>query len=274
MEFFLDRYFTIGKMHSRKGQPCEDYAWTQQEKEKNWIIVSDGCSGGEDTDIGSRIIIMSLNKILKEKDENYLKWAKKIPLEQKTILKEWQKATGLQEKNMLATYVLGFLTPQGGFFQIQGDGAIILQYKKLIKIYRFDWNNFPCYPIYSQKHYQILKNNIGPYPFKVQKFFLCRKNKKIVKLEKNYPLEKGAQGFTFFLDKKKIQDLEMALVFTDGLSQIEKLPFLKAVREFLDFKSMAGCFLKRRAIKIFKEINKNGCGPLDDFAVAAIYLKE
>lgn len=61
MVYSLDSMFTIGDSHT----VCEDYAWSGMIQDKfPCIIISDGCSGSDNTDIGARIIVRSLIETL------------------------------------------------------------------------------------------------------------------------------------------------------------------------------------------------------------------
>ena len=65
---YTDSYFKIGKSH----KVCEDYARAKEiphpylAKEKlPYAVVSDGCSGSEDTDFGSRLMAISVETALR-----------------------------------------------------------------------------------------------------------------------------------------------------------------------------------------------------------------
>ena len=66
----LDSAFQIGKTHD----VCEDFALTGTfEDEKNtarYVIVSDGCSSSQNTDLGSRLLSFSIANELKKIHEN------------------------------------------------------------------------------------------------------------------------------------------------------------------------------------------------------------
>jgi hypothetical protein len=59
-----DAAFAIGKSHS----VCQDYALAGVTGGLAYAVLSDGCSGSPDTDIGARIIARSCVKAIKERD--------------------------------------------------------------------------------------------------------------------------------------------------------------------------------------------------------------
>src|SRR6266852_5492723 len=50
-----DHSFRIGDQHLRSGMPCQDYALSGVTPSRAYAVVSDGCSSGGRTEIGSAI---------------------------------------------------------------------------------------------------------------------------------------------------------------------------------------------------------------------------
>ena len=66
IKLHTDHYFHIGDTHLTAGKPCQDYAISSVDNNAAFAVVSDGCSTGGDTDIGSRIIALSTITALRE----------------------------------------------------------------------------------------------------------------------------------------------------------------------------------------------------------------
>lgn len=62
--YYLDNLFEIGKSH----QVCDDYSKSISTDNYKLLIVSDGCSASESTDIGSRILTICTENFI---DKNY-----------------------------------------------------------------------------------------------------------------------------------------------------------------------------------------------------------
>jgi len=132
MKFNLDSYIEIGKTH----EVCEDYATHGTIMGIPYIIVSDGCSSSEDTDVGSRLLTYACRNALMEIiNQNLLEDLDIIAL--RTHLKEQilfnlrlsLKALSLHTSVADATLLVAFVWEGKTYYFMYGDGHIILKWK-------------------------------------------------------------------------------------------------------------------------------------------------
>ena len=100
---FSDYIFSIGKEH----KVCEDYVIVDNEKIP-MIIVSDGCSSSDFSDIGARLLSFNAKRFIQEhflsliSNKEYVK-----EIFQQTFL--YNKAISLNEKSLDCTLLFAFI---------------------------------------------------------------------------------------------------------------------------------------------------------------------
>lgn len=283
MEFFADHYFHIGFAHLGGGKPCQDYAISQMYKNAALAAVSDGCSTGENTDIGSRII--ALAAIAAMRDYRDLHHSLQTPLEinirQEIVLAEAQKILNLSARDMLATCVYAYISSDGGFIHIKGDGALAFKYKSgHVVMSHFEWaNNMPYYPAYKNgsldNFIQAQGNDLQAIRLVEEKW--CRNcDGEVIAIDRNeYALAEGIEGITINIPEQALkEDLEFVAIFSDGINQIDRTDWREAIFDFMNFKSVKGEFAKRRMIRGIKSAEAKGRGPLDDISYAVIRVEK
>jgi len=161
-----DHYFQIGSMHLTSGKPCQDYAISGVQDNVALAIVSDGCSTGRHTDVGSRLLSLSTATAIREHwitNRNACDKAvpREVSLRQNIVLSGIKQALGLNINDMLATCLYVYVSPLGGFIHVQGDGVIALKYRDgNIMMSRFEWqNNTPYYPAYHSNGLESFTNS-------------------------------------------------------------------------------------------------------------------
>jgi hypothetical protein len=271
MKFYTDHYFHIGYGHLNSGKPCQDYSLSGVYNDMAYAIVSDGCSTGGNTDVGSRIISFSTKSILKDywllnKDIDFN--ISEINLRQKIAISNSRINLDLKTNDLYATCNYIYLSKNRGFIHTQGDGVIAIKYLDgNIEMYRLDWqNNMPYYPAYAE--------------MELENFIIAHGNdlnKKVLKKEGNYDkeieeltLKDGINGSVIPIFN--IENIEFIAVFSDGITQIENCDWKDEVCNFMAFKSLSGEFLKRRMINAIKTSKQKGNGPLDDISCAVIRI--
>ena len=286
MRLYVDDYFHIGSAHLTGGKPCQDYATSGVFGDIALAIISDGCSTGGHTDIGSRIIALSTSVAIREH------WAvnrsalgegipKEISLRQKITLSGVSQALGLKINDMLATCVYAYITPAGGFVHIQGDGVVALKYQNDdITMSRFEWNdNIPFYPVYNYDNYSgfIEAHDNDLTALRLSEEVVSKKadDTTITSSDlKHFTLSQGINGITIRVEESLLNELSSIAVFSDGVTQIDKIDWKEAVIRFMSFKNTTGAFAKRRMIKGIKDTQACGRGPLDDISYAVIRIEQ
>ena len=280
--FFVDDYFHIGHMHLASGKPCQDYSFSGLLRDSAYAIVSDGCSSGRHTDVGSRVVALSTVSSIREWLE-----LKNIPItnlkdivynQHKIAIAKSIEAFNLELQDMLATCVYACITPNGGVIHVQGDGVIAQVYSDgLITLTSYQWlNNIPLYPAYAADDYRgFIQCHGGDLKAHVLKIDYCEYagSDKLIEAfpTSHVSLGSSIQGTELFISAQEIEKLKLIAVFTDGVMQVEGMSWQNVVLELLAFKNLEGEFAKRRMMRFIKDSKKdNKKGPLDDISFAVI----
>lgn len=279
-KLYCDHYFHAGVTHTGNGKPCQDYAISGSFGEAAFGIVSDGCSSGGSTDVGSRIISLATASAIGEHWKKTPEMAvQEINLRRRVVASGIKQLLGLKTKDMLATCLYIYLTPHGGFAHIAGDGVIAFLSKKG-DIYAscFEWNkNMPFYPAYAEDHYASFIDAHGGNPsapaFTREDWqFYLEENGYLVDDKTFYSVEDGIKGITLPIGVEDINNLAYIAVFTDGVRQVDGIEWKSVVKELMSFKSLAGEFAKRRMIRFIQNSRAMGKGPIDDISYSVIRI--
>lgn len=290
MTFSTDEYFHIGQMHLIKGKPCQDYAFSSVYGSVGFAVVSDGCSKGRYTDIGSRVIALSTASAVKQYASinhgnfaNGQKLRENIKLHQESLVRLTRESLDLELDDMIATCGYACLSPAGGFVHLRGDGAIaVVEKNGDINLSSYQWNNnTPLYPAYAEDDYQGFINYHGGDPsrpaLKIENWkFIAGKLSK--EGEDLVSISEGINGAFRQFSAEEIQKISFVAVFTDGVMQMGNIvsgedgfmDWKEVVLQLMSFKNLAGEFAKRRIIRFLKDNHKNGEMPLDDIAYAVV----
>ena len=291
--FLADHYFHIGRTHLNGGKPCQDYALSEVLEGAAFAIISDGCSTGGHTDVGARILTLSTAKALREhRITKRTTLGANLPLEiairQQVILFGWRDALGLTTNDMLATCAYAYLSAEGGFVHLQGDGVIALKHRSgEIDLFRYDWlDNRPVYTAYAGDSYAGFIAAHGgdrmARKLEYQHWHYFPEGKREYELwySGGHTLADGIGGITIALELDKVyghapsaeldDELEYVAVFTDGVTRFKDLEWKDAARQLLAFKTAKGEFAKRRAIRAIRDAEKSGNTPMDDVGMAVI----
>ena len=281
IELFTDHYFHIGSAHLTSGKPCQDYAISDVYEKMAFAIVSDGCSTGRHTDVGSRMLSLGTASAIRDNwitkhSIDVVKTPLELNMQQKLIMSGMQEALGLIEQDMLATCLYAYISAEGGIIHVQGDGVVAIKCRDgKIRMSNLEWaNNMPFYPAYKNGNLQQFIDAYGG--------DLCKKKLReevwMIDFDgedfpydlNEYSLSRGLSGVTFEINRKELEKIEFIAVFSDGVTQIDGLDWKDAVANFLSFKNTTGAFAKRRMIRGIKDSQKNGKGPFDDISYAVV----
>ena len=284
IKFHADHYFHIGSAHYRSGKPCQDYSLSGANDNVACAIVSDGCSTGRHTDVGSRVLALSTMQAIRDHVKasgGVLNTAVvSITSRQQQIISTSRLILGLDWVDMLATCGYVYLTQSGGFIHVQGDGVVALKYRDgHIKMSRYLWaDNTPFYPSYG---YDSLSNFVKAHGGDLDALrlsrttILTRLDGTIAESEdKEFTLREGLNGVLIKLSLEELKRLEFIAVFSDGVTQVDNVDWKDAVINLLSFKSLEGEFAKRRMIRGIQEYRKIGKGPVDDIAYAVVRIED
>jgi len=276
-----DSHFTIGHAHLTGGKPCQDYAAAGNlPNGAAYAIAADGCSTGGMNDVGARVLTLSTAQAIREhwsttRSTADPEAAARIAIKQQVVMAAAEGVLGCGTSDMLATCLYAYLSPKGGFAHVQGDGVVAWQYSDgHIMMVRFDWmDNKPLYPAYAGDHFVAF---IAAHGGDVNAARLTRDTWELAPGKdffqfalEEYSLGQGISGIGLPFDPA--DQPRFIAVFTDGVTQIEGLDWKDAVAQLLSFKTTAGEFAKRRLIRMVKDAQQDGRGPLDDLAYAVIH---
>ncbi|MDD4931771.1 MAG: protein phosphatase 2C domain-containing protein [Candidatus Colwellbacteria bacterium] len=282
MIFNTDHYFNIGNTHLNAGKPCQDYAFASVYDKAAFAIVADGCSTGGNTDVGARIVALSTASAIKDhwminRNTTGESISSEVVLKQKIMLSGVRTTLDLKSKDMYATCAYVYISEEGGFVQVQGDGVIAIKYRNgSMKIIRFEWQgNAPFYPSYAEFGMEdfiaIQGNDLEAEAVTKSTLVLDCEGVVIEEQSDQLTLKQGISGPIIRIDD--ISEIEFVAVFTDGATQVHETDWKDAVYQLMAFKNTAGEFLKRRMIRGIKDFQKdNKKGPLDDIACAVIRI--
>ena len=293
MKFHVDDYFHIGASHLTGGKPCQDYSLSRKiEFDYACGIVSDGCSTGGHTDIGSRFVALStLNsfsgqwhggnngKFTFNFELDCLNKLSSIISERQSFFLNNLRDFTLEPKDMLATCVLSYINAHGAFVHVQGDGVVVIKYRDgSVLMTRYDWaKNAPVYPCYSEndlQHYltQLHDGDASSATMSISRAkTLDGRNFSSDNFVMSF--EEAKRGVLTNFSLEQLQDIEFIAVFSDGVCQVENVGWEDAVVRLLAFKNVTGEFVKRRMIRGIKEFHEVGKGPLDDISCAVIRIE-
>jgi hypothetical protein len=291
MRFSADHYFQIGHSHYTAGKPCQDHALSRSSGLIACAIVSDGCSTGGNTDAGSRILtfgtLQAIRDHAKASNGSLETAAISITGRQQQLIGTVRPMLGLDRSDMLATCVYAYLTQHGALIHVQGDGVVGIKYRTgSINMHRFDWaKNAPFYPSYEEEEAKqyIVNLHKGIVDTAVMSHVSLWRNpdgKSEREETSQISFKEGRDGYVLKIPAEDLSNIEFVAVFTDGVTQIGKLPngddpldWRDGVAEFLAFKNNAGEFAKRRMIRGIKDMHQFGKGPIDDISYAVIHIE-
>jgi hypothetical protein len=296
MKFKVDSTSHIGHRHVNSCGPCQDYALHIPREEGShgsvFAVVSDGCSTGGETDIGSRFVACRLSKEVRVYSDLIPKGdARKILGD--SIDDVWKSASehclellGLELQDAYATCISCFANESGVAVHIHGDGVVAFKNKDgSLKIIKVDWNeNTPYYPVYGSRFGKgrgVLDSFFGIHaltakPLVVETIQVAShvQGGGVTTSKNEYTVEEGIKGLFFEIKGPDLDALQAVALFTDGINQISGVETLEAVRECFAFKNCEGVFVKRRLRAALKNWAKDGHIPADDVSCAVIMREE
>lgn len=256
---FSDYIFSIGKEH----KVCEDYVIVDNEKIPI-IIVSDGCSSSDFSDIGARLLSFNAKRFIQEHFLSLISNKEHVKeIFQQTFL--YNKAISLNEKSLDCTLLFAFIYKEELHYFVIGDG--IVNYKKNNQVFTQNFS-FKEEKVFYGNYY----NNVSRLDFYNQSD-LSLKIENISSDQNNVTETKDYIYYNFL----NINELDYFLLSTDGLLSCssDTVVSKKIFFEFLDFKNLKGEFIQRRYKNWVKKINKEGINHADDIGIAGFsFFKE
>lgn len=287
-----DKYLAIGHSH----KICEDYVLEGSlAPSLSYLIVSDGCSGSPDTDVGARIVSYAFLKYLKEwfgpvcKPLESDNWKPSVGL--KYILEDLaQKPIDLAANvtsqisvNRLSldcTVVLALSTPAKTIIMFFGDGAAIIEHLDGSKTYyQISYeNDMPYYVSYflddNRRYGYILQCNpkVSKRVAKISKEgVLIHHGTEAIMVTRDDPFE------PYLWSTEIVEDAKSIIITSDGIKSFQKekeasIDSLEIAQRLSNFKNYNGQFIQRRLHRMQDEFKKEDISHYDDFSVAGIRI--
>ena len=282
--YTTDSVFAIGASHVATGKACQDYTLSRVSDTYAYAIVSDGCSSGGMTDVGARVLALATATAIRATNDVASVVTAETPQQvehtRAHLLSTTQAALGLAVHDMLATSVYAYVTENGGYAIVQGDGVVAFVYKDgTIHLHRFDWpDNTPFYPAYTgeglenffaahnaQPHDPILTHEV--YTGTIGGFY-ARESTEV------HSMSEGVRGVVIPITPAMLDQLAFVAVFSDGVYQVDQVHWISAAEQLLAFKNTNGAFVTRRMNRFLADAQRTGRGSIDDLALAVIHIQQ
>ena len=272
-----DTFLQIGSTHPM----CEDYVLTGE----NFAIISDGCSGSKNTDVGARILCYSAASIIKQAHSiietfslpqlrNYLS----LNILHRALVSCF--SIGIDAQCLDATLIIAIKLKDIVATLMYGDGYVIgLRNNGEIHIttttfHAKNGNEMPFYLNYSNSNTrlasykneqiktEVLKTNINPF------------NATSITTPTVVPFDHP------FYETFGLNQYKAIFIGSDGLSSFYELPNRRIlddsiiIEQLVQIKNWHGPFLQRRLNKLLKihKLHDPEIRHYDDLSVAAIHL--
>lgn len=251
---YFDSHFSMGCTHLI----CEDYA-RRGHSPFSWVMVSDGCSSSNDSDLGSRLLVLSAQKYLSQLNRlpDYHNFGKQVI----SSAAQTAQLLDLPDKALDATLLLAIAKGRTIQIYVYGDGFILLKNKENNwKILEFSFTqNAPFYLSYwLNENSRIAYQNMLNTP-------------------KTLQIKEGENSGLFSFDKAlqyqfSLDEYPLIAITSDGLSKFVNMNDYKPVSvetllpQLFDFPSLSGSFVKRRLPAILSTLKNDNILPFDDFS--------
>jgi hypothetical protein len=251
---YFDSHFSMGRTHL----VCEDYA-RRGHSPFPWVMISDGCSSSNDTDIGSRLLILAAQKYLSQLNRlpDYDSFGKQVISHTLKIA----HSLGVPDNALDATLLLAIAKGRTIQIYVYGDGFIVLKNKQNDwRIIEFSFTqNAPFY-----LSYWIDESYRASY-------------QKMLQTPKTLQIYDGKNSGLFSFDKAlqyqfSLDEYPLIAITSDGLSKFIDMNHYKPVSiqtllpQLFDFPSLSGSFVKRRLPAVLSSLETRKILPFDDFS--------
>lgn len=277
----IDSFLKKGKQHFI----CEDYI-IHGECPIPYIILSDGCSSSENTDIGSRILCRCALNVLNEKlnfrfpdaelnNPNYWNFGRRIIEKAKDVM----DLLKLKKTVLDATLIISYIWNDIVWVLMFGDGLVTYKFSSSSFIHykeiKFDINA----PYYL--NYLIDKDrDLAYYQNQNKEFITISESSymddKLINKSKKY----DHSNSDIFIYGYPIDSLEFLAISSDGIDSFidnkgNSLDYKESIiKDFTSFKNTNGKFVKRRLSKAISEYEKFNFKHLDDISFGCFYFSE
>jgi hypothetical protein len=189
-----------------------------------------------------------------------------------------QHALSLTGNDLLATCLYAYLSHEGGYTMVYGDGVIALKFRDgTVVMHRLDWaDNTPYYPAYAANRLGdfIRTHGNDPSAHRLTHTTALLDASGVLSVGEpvTYSVAEGVKGIKLEIDPEMLGSLHFVALFSDGVTQVENTDWTSVVADGVRYRGLAGEFAKRRMISLVKDSRGRGRGPLDDLSCAVIQV--
>jgi hypothetical protein len=270
----VDTFLKIGKTH----KICEDYILSGT-KPFPYIIISDGCSSSEGTDMGARLLCFLAQQYIRFKaspNKDFIPDHKEMGLWIIHNAELVSKQLGLHPGSLDATLIIAYKKFDANDIRVHfyGDACVVLfstksDFARMESIeYSKDAPDYLSYMLNNERRKLFHNMNQD----KIYKTYI---QNTINEERFSYDCESACESaFWYQLNK----DHNGLLIASDGLAKFYNretglFPFPSHVKNFFSFKITKGEFLKRRANAELKSLAKNEIYNADDLSIGGFLLE-
>lgn len=283
--FVVDSFLKIGGSH----KICEDYVLTGSVKDVLYMIVADGCSSSDNTEMGARILAhLAKSYIIDSYMHGRVSFLKVNAMSYHIIYNAQliAKQFKLSSSCLDSTLIVGIFDKRRDLLYVYmyGDGVIMLEDKEdNIKIIDVDYDkNAPYY-----LSYKINDDRDRAYhDLKIEKRIRTRKSK-LTEYPDIYVDDTISVAYDFVVPMQfHVDDFKTIMICSDGIqSFVQKSPgglitpnIMIVANQFLALKNRKGEFLKRRATRALKYLEQSNeliqMTHYDDLSIGALTYEE
>lgn len=261
----VDSHFVKGYSH----KICEDYAMVKN----NAIVISDGCSSADYSDIGARLLSLAVMSAIDKSHKLY------STVNPKLIRYE----LGLNVKNYIeeyptiadATYILACIDNTSLLMLAHGDGAIYIEYHNgdsmLIELqYPSGYPNYLSYGLDPIRQFKYLELDSAITCLHVTSTIM----KGGVLSQEDWHIASGHFNFALSL----MSNIKFVALMSDGIYSFSNaqgaIPSKDVTAQLTGFKSFKGDFVQRRFQGFERFCKENVWSHYDDVSMAAMYIPE
>ncbi len=259
-QIVVDSYFVMGKSHLIN----EDYVISGIEPEP-YLILSDGCSSSNFTDIGARLLVMSVKEYLEEQlSHEQVPDAKELGLYAALKSEAATKVVGTPLSSLDATLIVAFAFDDKVYVYFYGDGAVIYRdNSNIVHLKTVEYShNAPYYLSYKlDKSRDVVYQGSS------------LSETKTIESDGVLVEESIFEPTVMSFNKNNLSSL---IIASDGLSSFvntisgELMEPIDVACSLSEFKSINENFIKRRMKRFLKEMDKLNVYPSDDLSLAAM----
>ena len=268
-----DNACLIGAAHSI----CQDYSTSTNDGDGSYVIVSDGCSTSENTDIGARLLSRAAKQLMSSRDNVDVNT---MHVEAARTALRWATEMGLPPQSVDATLLTAQVHDGGLIIAASGDGDIVLEsHLGTIELYSISFaDGFPLYPSYEHQSDRLNAWQTNATQLKEVRHFRSQEGGPF---ELVSVMTSSNMTETISVDPSYYKHV---VLFSDGLHSFYKieqdhtskrttsLSVEDVLLELIAFKGAQGSFVARRVKRFKKQFASQNWYHADDLALGAIYL--